>query len=315
MIPTPTANPTLYPTQGPSSAPQQALAQRWVCLQALPCSNESSGCVVGSGAADHRVKLSVKTTSGDDAKPLAGKDTWIFECLQTGSGYKCTTGDPNIDTEQLGMTNYPDLHAAPPAGYGYSYGGIFFSNGVDPAPNPIPTGLNNNGDIGTYEWESYTDKDVNRLFLAMNKYSPNGDDVNNNAQQQGIIPWIGGASKKCIQIKWDPTGVVIDANTNKPLSEAMVALLKQDDSLHYSLVTNDDVLGGIQNPVMTDSSGKYNFMVPDGSYKIVVKKDGYEVYSKEVIQSGKQTEHNVTLEKKKPSVFENIQNFIEDLFK
>jgi hypothetical protein len=313
MIPTPTVNPTVaIPSGAPTGGtpnPINKLSQRWVCLKAEPCSDSASGC---SAILDHRVKLTVKTDRGDDAKPIPNLPTYIFECIQTPNGHKCTTGDPQKDQEILGSTNYPLLAAAPPAGYGYSYGGMYFADGVSVAPNPIDD--NATGDFGVREWESYTQTTAPRLFLAMNKFNPNTVGGEIGAQQQGILPFLQSGSKKCIQISWDPSGTVYDHLTLQPVVGAQVTLLMKGDDGQYKIVTGNDVLGGIQNPIATDANGAYNFMVPDGVYKIEVKKDGYNSYkSNDLKQSGKPAIHDVELKKEGTSFMDAVQDFLKNL--
>ncbi len=313
MIPTPTTNltrtPTTPVTPGATRAPAQGRAQRWVCLQALPCSDSASHCS-GQGTPDHRVKLSMKTNPSDPAKPLGGKPTYIFECLQIGTTHKCTTGNETLDRAALGTSNYQALHAAP---YGYNFGGMYYANGTSTAPNPIPAADNNNGDFGVREWESHTTQNINRLFLAMNQLELNGTGGDVGAQQQATLAFLQGGSKKCVQIKWDPSGQVVNKWTLKSVPEAQVYLFKKTTDGEYSMVSNSDVMGDIQNPTYTDQQGNYNFLVPDGIYKIEVKVPGYEIYKgNDIVQKdGKTEEHNVKLQPRGSSILERVENFLK----
>jgi hypothetical protein len=311
MIPTPTADPN-RPTLTPippntTGTPSNRESQRWVCLQALPCSDPTSGCSVAS---DHRVRLSSKTTSEDPAQPLGGKDTYVFECLQTSTGNKCTTGDANLDTSAVGSSSLSQLEST----YGYSFGGMYYEDGINVAPNPIPAEENNNGNFGAREWESYTTSNINRMFLAMNNFDPNGVGGEIGAQQQGVLAFVQGGSKKCVQIRWDPYGEISDTWTLQPVPDAQVFLYQRNNDDSYSLVTDNDVLGGIQNPVTADQTGKYNFNVPDGSYRIEVKAPGYQTYQKDLKQTaGKQEEHKVELTPTTESIFQKAKDYLLNL--
>jgi hypothetical protein len=307
MIATPTIHPTSTPAPGVTIVPGVGgrTSQRWVCLKADPCSDPDSSCSVIS---DHRVKLAAKSDVADPAKPLGSKDTYIFECLQTSTGNKCTTGDSDLDTTAVGTSNLSMLENT----YGYAFGGMYYENGVDVAPNPIPVAENNNGNFGAREWESYTDSNINRLFLAMNEFDANGVGGEIGAQQQGILAFVQGGSKKCVQIKWDPYGEISDKWTLQPVKGAQVFLYQKDSSGNFSLVTDEHILSGIENPISTDNSGRYNFMVPDGAYRLEIKAPGYSVYKKDIVQTaGKQEEHSVQLLPTAGSLIQKVIEYIK----
>ncbi len=325
--PTPTVNPAVpTPTPARGQDPTARLSQRWVCLDSKPCS--AGGCS-GQGVVDHRAKISSKA----DVKPLTGTNTYVFECLRVPDPrrpaftiQKCTTGNAPLDDSTIGRGNLIDLAR----NYGYRYNGIYKADGLTLANNPIPSSANNNGNIGTYEWESYTTDNVNRLFFAMNWYDPNGPQTGNAfSQKQGTLQY-DTTSKKCVMIRWDPRGAIFDSKSLKPIEGAEVTLLKKTDAGKFVLVTDNDVLGGgLHNPYITKTDGAFSFYVPDGSYKLIVKKDHYSFpaevkgegsygqykniyYGQEFTQKGKIHEYNIPLD---PNYKEIMFERITSLFK
>lgn len=239
---------------------------------------------------------------------------------------KCTTGQPDVDTTTIGSGNYEFLKAM-----GYEYNGIYKSDGTTHADNPVPKGLNNNGDIGQYEWESSTPNQVNHMFFAMNWFDPNGPQAGNDfTQKQGTLQF-DEQSKKCIMIRWDPRGVVFDSKSLKPVAGAEVTLLKKLGNGQFVPVTSDDVLGGgLENPFITKDDGAFVFYVPDGTYKLSIKKNNYiypaqvtstDLYGKytniyygqEFTQKGQIHEYNIPLDPDiKSMIFDRFSSLIHN---
>lgn len=322
--PTPTPRKTATPTPVQSSqilsslpTPTKAssntgglntsLSQRWVCLQAAPCSKAESGCS-GQFVKDigHRVKLSSKT----DVKPLQGA-TYIAECLITSQGQKCTTGNSNLDRQVLGTDNFSLNKAA----FGYDFFGFFQQNGLSQAANPIQTPAN--GNIGSYEWESTTKDTLGRVFLALNFHQGSAPSGNQNTQQQGTLSF-EPANKNCIMIRWDPEGKVFDSYTLEPLQNVQLALFKKNENNLFGIVNGNDLLGGIVNPVKTSKEGSFSFSVPDGTYKIKAQISGYKPYeSREFVQKGETVRHDIWLDPLSKTdlqlLLKKVQNFFNNI--
>lgn len=279
LTPTPIPQPTNTPTPSPSPTPVQetqtvdqpanstlsqradaSTAQRWVCLDAKPCTQSSSECS-SRGEAAHRVKLVAKP----DVKPDPIVATYVFECLQTSSGTKCTSGNSDTDTTIVGNDNLTALRSA----YNYRFTEFVDMSGKTVA-NPIPAGTS----FGTYEWESHNNTNIGRLFLAVNTLSPGTADGALGAEHQSTLLF-DSPNKTCLQIKWDPYGTVYDSKNGQVIAKAQVALYRQMTNGKFELDNGTNVLGGLPNPVLTDSAGFYSFYVPDGVYRLRVSAVGY----------------------------------------
>lgn len=124
----------------------------------------------------------------------------------------------------------------------------------------------------------------------------------NNGYYQGTIPrWKGSASNKLyatvtdnesgkeyefivadIIILIDPSGYVTDAETGEPVVGAEVRIEQYNNG---TWVMWDAEPSGQQNPMYTDESGHYGWDVPEGKYRIIVSKDGYETKTVETYDS------------------------------
>ena len=70
----------------------------------------------------------------------------------------------------------------------------------------------------------------------------------------------------------DPSGYVTDSETGKPIVGA-TALLEVKDGNTWK--TWDAAVHMQQNPMLTDETGHYGWMVPEGEYRVIVSADGY----------------------------------------
>ncbi len=129
------------------------------------------------------------------------------------------------------------------------------------------------------------------------KYTLTNQEVDNvqpdDEYYNGTIPrWKGSASNKLyatvtdnesgkeyefiiadIIILIDPSGYVTDAETGEPIVDAEVRIEQYNDGT-WSMW--DAEPSGQQNPMYTDETGYYGWDVPEGKYRIIVSKDGYE---------------------------------------
>lgn len=73
----------------------------------------------------------------------------------------------------------------------------------------------------------------------------------------------------------DPSGVITDEAGN-PLAGVTVTCLQLQENGSWTVWNAEDY--GQMNPVVTGEDGKYGFMVPEGTYRIVASKDGFKNY-------------------------------------
>ena len=76
----------------------------------------------------------------------------------------------------------------------------------------------------------------------------------------------------------DPSGIVTDAVTGEPLEGVTVTLQVLDDETGMWMDWDGESNGAQVNPMVTDSEGKYGWMVPAGTYRVLASKEGYEDY-------------------------------------
>jgi hypothetical protein len=283
--PTPTITPTPTGTQPTAIITQpekknftsspRAANQRFVCLQADPCAGKDANGndVVCSAQGEdpsvsmHRVRLTTKanTSTGN------GK-IWILECIQK-DGIKCTTGDPNLDKTLMGREFYSYLTGQ----QGYKFNGLFSVSGNNASRvtqvypnNPVQSV---NGKIQVHEWDSRTRDNLGRIFVAMSEIGAGGDGEV-GGQQQGTL-FFDSTDKRCVMIKWDPYGLVFDANTLEPLSNVKITLLEKTETGTFAPFEGKNIPGGVVNPILSENDGGYNFLVPDGVYKLQINDSRY----------------------------------------
>ena len=223
----------------------QQASQRWVCLKA-------------DRAAVHTASVSIDPK----AKLLPNSNTYIFECL---SSSECTSGDPTVDQEVFGKNNYEELNNQ----YGYGFSGSTLSS------NPLMS--DGAGEIPTFSWTSATNNSLERRWLALNYFQPTATtNANEGGQQLGTFDFETVYNQSdCVSLSWDPYGRVFNNKTLEPVNQATVTLYKKDLGI-YRMMTRGDILGGnIQNPQITKEDGGFSFVVPDGTYKLVVSHNNY----------------------------------------
>lgn len=98
-----------------------------------------------------------------------------------------------------------------------------------------------------------------------------------------------------IVILIDPSGYVYDTKTNARV-EGAKATLYYDIGRGWELWPADEYMQ--INPQNTDGEGMYGWMVPEGKYKVVVEKDGYESFDTYETVGSKYKDLNVLPEQK-----------------
>ncbi|MCX7955992.1 MAG: carboxypeptidase-like regulatory domain-containing protein [Patescibacteria group bacterium] len=234
-------------------------SQRWVCLNAVR--NE-----------DHSAEVSVDPQN----KLLPNSDTYIFECLANNDIFQeiCTSGNAELDEEVFKQRNVDIIKSMVEEYNSYST--------LD--SNPIKS--DSNGMIKNFTWVTDTPGYYfSRRFLALNYFTAEkstpaeGNDQTQKLSKFSFEEAINNSD--CITISWDPYGRVFDSKTLEPISKAKVTLLVKRDNNQFTPITRQDILGGnIINPQTTLEDGYFNFVVPDGDYKLIVEAPNYNFPAK-----------------------------------
>jgi len=151
---------------------------------------------------------------------------------------------------------------------------------------------------------SYTDKNNDGIFTA---------DINSPAVegQYQIVTTVNYADAKIpskdikITTLIDPDGYIYEEVQGKQLriNNATVSLYKLNPSAssgqanQYVLWNASDY--GQENPQITDVTGKYSYLVPEGTYYLSVKTANYPSYKSDIfsVKEGKEIHFNVELKK------------------
>jgi hypothetical protein len=98
----------------------------------------------------------------------------------------------------------------------------------------------------------------------------------------------------------DPEGYIYEnlASGELRIKNAIVSLYQLDINNKYNLWPAKDYAQ--ENPQTTDSTGKYSFLVPQGTYYLEISAPGYKSYKSAPfsVQEGKEIHSNIALEKK-----------------
>jgi len=221
-------------------------SQKWVCLKADPTAGHTA-----SVSVDPKYKL------------LPSSNTYVFECL---SSSECTSGNSAVDLQVFGKDNYGELNNQ----YGYNFQGSSLPSN--------PSMSDGAGTIPTFSWTSSTSQSHERRWLAMNYVEPtitaNAD--KGGGEHLGTFDFESVLNQSdCVSLSWDPYGRVFDSKTLEPVNQATVTLYKKDGDI-FRMMTPKDILGGnIINPQVTKEDGGFSFVVPDGTYKLVVSNNNY----------------------------------------
>jgi len=255
-------------SSGTVSAQEASLNQRWVCLDLEWCGDRAGTSCSGEGQPAHRAKISTK----EGAKALLGADAYIVECFSVDGATMCTTGTPENDATVFSENRVAQLNSS----VQYRYDGMYGVDGKTVVTNPVRSTVS--GEIGPFEWQSMTPGNLPRKFLAVNFFSgENAQPGSAGGQQQGTLEF-EVAKADCVSFSWDPYGRVFDAKTLEPVKGATVQLMLQRASGEYTVFNASELkgFGTFKNPQVTRSEGAFNFVVPDGTYKLAVSAPGYK---------------------------------------
>jgi hypothetical protein len=195
-------------------------------------------------------------------------EAYIVECFVTGGVYSCTTGKPSFDNKIFGKNNVPS---------GYEMSIYKEKNKTEVITNPVD--YKELGDIVEVESSRINSQgqETDSVFMMVfNRSQMNNLNIGSNTSQQfaTLSNDVG-----CVVVH-DPYGRVFDSYTLEPLEGTEVTLTKKLASGQYKTVTQQDIsdtpaVGTILNPQVTEKDGIFSFFVPDGTYRLAAKKDGY----------------------------------------
>ena len=323
IIEFPLPSPTVFSQKAKDPITRQD-AQSWICLDTIPCA--TGGITCSGGDPQHRVRIANK----EENKLVPNKETYIFECLETPQGYRCTTGNRALGQELIGADYLPDLSST----YGYQF--IAYTDTQNQSIlQSVPEQViksDSEGNIGPLEWESYTSIQVGRVMMSMQSLL-DGEDIygKQKTQKLGTFGDIEEEAETiCVMIKWDPHGTIYNLADLKPISGVKVTLLRKDTTNVFAPVNSKDIFGGLENPMMTKEDGTYAFYVPNGTYKLILEKEGYEPFFNiasldekirtayphtydggEIITNGRLELRNVAM--RKITIIDTSLNFIKQL--
>ena len=255
--PTPTSTPTPTPTNTPTPTPtiiyvtatpaptgsaryQSPIRDRdnvgyiWVCLK----TEAYSGNEYGAGL-DHRLKVRGQLPHSYN------QDIYLVGCVTRNQSVYCTTGDESLDRSlrlnRLTQHTFQVIHPQ--------------------NPFRIPT---NNNQIEAYV-RSTTRDFMTHTVYAVYQNPSSGINVGQGGLQQGMPVFSYNAETRCILIKWDPRGRVLDYYTKKPVPNIEVILVNEEGKRVIE--------PGLVNPQKTDKNGRFNFYVSENGnnlYKIKI---------------------------------------------
>jgi hypothetical protein len=237
ITPTPTNTPTptptiIYVTATPAptgSARYQSpirdnVGYIWICLK----TEAYSGNEYGAGL-DHRLKATGSLPHS------YSQDTYIVGCVTTHNNIYCTTGNSSLDN--LLRLNKLDQH---------TFTLLYPSN-----PFKIPQTTNQ---ITAYV-RSTTRDFMTHTVYAVYKNPSSEMNVGQGGLQQGTTVFSSSAETKCVLIKWDPKGRVLDYFTKKPIANIEISLFNEKGK--------KIVEPGLVNPYKTNEDGQFNFYVDE----------------------------------------------------
>jgi hypothetical protein len=287
----------------------------FACVSASLCNNGSTKCNTNTAptATTKRVKISNIARLRETLRIADDKPAYIVECMVANSGnaksrasYTCTTGSKAGD-EYLGLDLQWNENGTNTAGY---ISKMFDETGKEVSDRQI-TDKNKRDE---FEWESTTQPNTTSVFMlgyqTADQQRPPVD--SNRGQQQATLSF----DAACTLLQ-DPYGTVFDSLTLEPLADAEVTLVNASTErpVTQSDISAHPTIGRIVNPQVTARDGFFSFWVPDGTYRLNVKKEGYsfpanlltlnpdvsrfysELYAgEEIVQKGQMEHRDIPLE-------------------
>lgn len=195
-------------------------------------------------------------------------ESYIVECFVTGGVYTCTTGEPSYDEKIFEKSNVP-------AGYKMT---IYKEKSkTDVITNPvIYKELGDIVEVESSRTNSQGQETDSVFMMVFDRSQMNNVNIGSNTSQQFATL---SNDLGCVVVH-DSYGRVFDSYTLEPLEGTEVTLTKKTASGQYQKVTQQDIsdnptVGSIMNPQITEKDGLFSFFVPDGTYRLAAKKEGY----------------------------------------
>jgi len=248
--PTPTLTPTPTPTNTPTPTPtiiyvtatpaltgepryqtpiQGNIGYVWVCLK----TEAYNGSQYGAGL-DHRLKVTGQLPHSYN------QDIYLVGCVTRNQSVYCTTGDAtldqNLNLNKLTQHTFQVIHP------------------INPFKIPQTT-----NQIEAYV-RSTTQDFMTHTVYAVYRNPSQGINVGQGGLQQTTTVFSANAENKCVLIKWDPRGKVIDYNTKKPINGIEVSLLDESGNIVFE--------PGLINPQKTDKEGRFDFYIDISKNKL-----------------------------------------------
>jgi hypothetical protein len=195
-------------------------------------------------------------------------EAYIVECFVTGGVYSCTTGNPAFDEKIFEKNNVP-------AGYKMT---IYKEKSkTDVITNPVEyKELGDVVEVESSRTNTQGQESDSVFMMVFDRSRMNNLNIGSNTSQQfaTLSNDVG-----CVVVH-DPYGRVFDSYTLEPLQGTEVTLTKKTAPGQYKVVTQQDIsdnpaVGSIVNPQTTGNDGLFSFFVPDGTYRLAAKRDGY----------------------------------------
>ncbi len=106
----------------------------------------------------------------------------------------------------------------------------------------------------------------------------------------------------------DPSGYVFEAVTGNPIEDAIVTVYFKDAETGEKVKWNAEDYDQL-NPLLTDKEGKYLWDVPEGEWKVICEKEGYETIETDWMSIPPiRTDVNLSLISKDTPVIENVEH-------
>lgn len=256
------------------------------CFNSVRCDSAGSNCS-GLGENVHRARLTVKP--GKEG-PEVNSKIYVVDCISTGDGQHCTSGNAAVDTY---LSTYINTVSPMPSSLGYNFEGLFMEDGKTPINQTLGHTLMTNASgalltnegvpVPAMEWQD-SSEELSRKFLGISEFQPEptiDPSLGLGAQQQREVTKFefAPALENCVPLVWDPDGAVFDSQSLEPIPGASVTLTKKRTNGIFSFVNkfdpNDVPNGILTNPYLTLESGGFSFFVPDGTYKLTPQITGY----------------------------------------
>lgn len=247
--PTPSYISTAFPTNAPKAKAPGSITvssgQTWRCLKSnLENADEHKLIVSGEGFPEG--------------------DYFIVGCLLTPTSSICTTGSDQNDIKiGLSSGNYTRVSQSNIAPLPYLFA-------VEPNSLKI-----SNGKIEARVF-SQSAETTTHFFYGV---SLNTNLTNDEAKTLKYNTFnFNQDTSKCTSVRWDPTGLVFDANNYQPISNVSFTLLDKDKNIVR--------LPGVANIITSDKNGRFDFYIEPGIYYLKLNQnDKYHIaYENDLIR-------------------------------